>query len=443
MIYSAYIVQTNIIPLGDTPLHPSPHLRKIFHDIFKNTDCFADMRFSFPQEGKKFGALEFAFPSQPFIRDIGQVYFDTRSIRVGRPRTNTARLRLAALLAKKEEFWNPSRSRNEKTVQIENKNRFFGYEHRINDQRLNYLHFQTKPLHIKAIYENRTIADGKLLIHLYPSGFVVIHLAVSIKSGENLNIENISQFTKECYPSRYDGAWTWDSRVAKGKLPDVVKAIKNKISASLFTEAQAQLEDGTWYSTIKLITTLDANSLSPTLTRGQFTSFDLGLYKWKKGGSNEAMIVSRQGLICLLSPFRKRISSTHFLWSIIYLYHFILIKSQVYDSYANYLNRETERLREYRLSPISKFTKEDLRKLFVYDPLIPKYLNALDRFIQPAPPFYRRVYAAISDGTAFNEKRNKMLETVKNWESEVEQWEHPVAAAWNKLISPLRSLLGL
>lgn len=473
MIHTAYIVQTNIIPLGNIPFHSSQQFRKAFHNIFQNTECFSDMRFSFPQtssdsqsqrwqmrprkrvssfrSGKRDDNLEYTFPSQPFLKDIGQVYFDTRSVRVGRPRTNTARIRLAALLAKKEEFWNPYKHKNEKTVQIENKNRFFGHDHSIDDQRLNYLHFQTKPLHIKATIENRTIADGKLLIHLYPSGFIVMHIAVSIKVNEDLHPEKIGEFIKECYPLNYDNTWNWESRIIKGKLPFFIKTIKNRIGASLFADSNALLEDGTWYSAVKLIAKPDANnfaSFSSLFNGEQFTSFNLGSYKKKsretpRETSREIMMVSHKKLICLLSPYRKRITSTHFMWSVLYLYHFVLIKSKVYDLYSDFLSREIERLKEYRLSAVSKFTKEDVLNLFVYDPLIPKYLNALDRFIQPAPPFYRALYASISNATGFNEKRNKILDTIKNWESEVEQWEHPIAAAWSKIIAPLRSLFGL
>ena len=114
----------------------------------------------------------------------------------------------------------------------------------------------------------------------------------------------------------------------------------------------------------------------------------------------------------------------------------------IYDDYIAFLEAEITRLKEFRLSTLRKLAKEDLSRFSVYDRRIPTYLQALDAFIRPASPGYRRIYSLISEGIGFSERRAKLRALVGEWEEEVEKWEHSFVVLWKKLIAPLRSVLG-
>jgi len=91
---------------------------------------------------------------------------------------------------------------------------------------------------------------------------------------------------------------------------------------------------------------------------------------------------------------------------------------------------------------VRKLAREDIHRLSVYRSEVPHYLLALDTHTRSAPPFYRLIYSSISGGIGFDERRKKVKELVREWEEEVEQWEHSLALLWKTVIAPLRSLLG-
>src|SRR4030095_3146342 len=124
----------------------------------------------------------------------------------------------------------------------------------------------------------------------------------------------------------------------------------------------------------------------------------------------------------------------------------VILKNQIYENYAEFFRREIISLKGFRLSVTRKLTKEDAKRLSVYDPKIHVYLYTLDKHIRTVShfkPFYGKVYSVLSNGAGFDIRREKVKELLAEWVHEVELWEHGGVIVWKKVIAPIRTFFGL
>lgn len=453
---SAYVVQTQVISMGDRPFHTVKGLRPIFCSIFNKSNCFTDMPDSILYDR----CHKDESPSRPFIHNLGQICFNTRTacfekvhnqhtfgeFLVGEKKYGvTAEVRSMRELLR--EIFAPGE-------EIVSRKDFFGYDPRLEDQRMNHLYFELrKPLFLKATFYGQTQADGKVFIHFYPSGYIVIHLVISLKQQQNLqSLDSLHQAIRETRPMRTNNRWIWSSRLGTGKLSKIVELIRKNIYQSLYTNFSISNKNNHWHTTLKLITTNDAKSVANRFFKGKYDLYNLGPFEYSehsnysddrntKQSEDEYLLSSKQGVVCGLSPHRSRNFALRFFWRISALHEFVILKSHIYDNYAEFLRSEIANLKDFRLSTLRKFTREDMIQFSVYDPQIPQYFAALDGHIRSVKPFYRRVYSSISSGTGFDERREKVKKLVNKWEAEVEQWEHSLSVLWKKVTFPLRSIL--
>ena len=452
---SAYIVQTQVISMSDRPFLAGKGLRPIFRSIFNNSNCFADMPDSILYDRCHKDELS----SRPFIRNLGQICFNTRSACF---EDVTGQYMFGEFLVGAKKYGVDEGMREllreifAPGEELVSRKDFFGYDPRLEDQRMNHLYFELrKPLFLKATFDGQSQADGKVFIHFYPSGYIVIHLVIALKQQQNLqSLDSLHQAIRETRPMRSNNRWIWSSRLGTGKLSKIVELIRKNIYQSLYTNFSISNKHNHWHSALKLITTYDAKRVANRFFKGKYDLFNLGPFEYRdhsdysddrntKQSEDEYLLSSKQGIVCGLSPHRSRNFALRFFWRISALHEFVILKSHIYDDYAEFLRSEIANLKDFRLSTLRKLTREDISQFSVYDPQIPQYFAALDRHIRFVKPFYRRVYSSISSGTGFDERREKVKKLVNEWEAEVEQWEHSLSVLWKKVISPLRSILRL
>jgi len=410
-----YIVQSQIVGLGILPFDTDKKsIRKPFQTIFSSKDCFSNLE-SLIINARQTSSL----PSQPFIRGLGQICFNTRSARLS---NSFERIYyLPEYLSKSYDY-----SEEEET--------FFGYNNSLEDQRMNQLYFELRrPLFLKTTHEQKVKADGRLFLHIYPAGYIMIHLAIAMKQALSLDDKTIREILLETRPGSTNQKWLWHTKLIDGTLSEVTDLVRSNVLQSIFTKPPVT-EPSHWQSAIKIVSTKKANKLAQ-----QFLKGDYEIFKIK---NSEYIISSRQGIICNFLPTRGRRSALRLFWKIFTIHEFVIFKNYVYETYAEFLRAEILQLRKYRLSNFYKF-KEDLFRLSVFDPLIPKYLFVLDNHIRSAKPFYRAIYSSFSNGESFDKRRNKVKNLVSEWENEVAQWDPSVMIMWKKIVSPLLSLLGL
>jgi hypothetical protein len=432
-INSAYIVHSQVIGLNDQPFPPKEKLRSVWHPLFNNKNCFTDLC-----KLIDFGAYseinnKRIISSIPFICNLGPVLFNTRSVRL--------------VNSFEREWLGQSLCGTDDDDFIEDDERlFFGYDSQLEDQRMNYLCFEIyNPLFLRAKTKDETQVEGKIFLHIYPSGYLVFHVAVALNWRDGRNLKGLHKILKETRPWRKDSNWTWSSKLGSGRLPEIIKIIKNKIQQSFYVDSFTPLQQGTWWSSLKLVSAAEGKHIATELLLpdNKYEIVDMR----GKSTSLKYLYSSRQGLVCIFQPTGtwpeyKRKIALHLFWKILVLTEFVAFKNKLYEDYAKFLRREVNQLKDFRLSLKRKATKEDLFRFSAYDPTIPQFLLALDNHIQSARPFHRFIYSTISTGTGFDERREKVMKLINEWEEEVEQWEPILISLWKKIISPVRSLLA-
>lgn len=425
---SAYIVQTQVIGLGDHPFLQKTGIRPIFHPIFTSKRCFSNMRTSILDTCRPI-----PLPPTPFIQNLGRVCFNPQ--RIPLRSKNEARLYLFGdLLHRSGEG---SDFETALPLQLDRDWWLFGYDSSLEDQRMNHLCFELHPpIELRATVAGKVQAEGKVFVHLYPSGYVVVHLAVVLKHRCLESLASLRRAVLETRPWRSDGTWIWSSKLGTAKLREVIELVQSSILGSVFIDLAGPTRQDRWHFAIRLLTKATASEIVSGFIEGQYEQFNLAR-------SEEYLLSSRQGVICGLSESRSRWRAHSLFWQVFTLYEFVLLKYHIYDSYADFLRSEIGDLRERRLGVTQKLAKEGVLRLSAYDRRIPRYLLTLDTYIRALSPFLRRVYSSLSDGTGFGERRARLLELVEEWEEEVEKWEPIVVMLWKKIVSPLHSLLGL
>lgn len=466
------------IALGEKPFPPVDKFRLVWQDIFKNPKCLTDhhdlvrdawwpaslsdeLKFSisnehlFPIECPSSlrtlvrdrrwashlppnlvrflkGCLPELFASKPFVRNLGALCFNARTTCL----TNQSeRQNLANFLASRgklpERFQPPS---------------IFGYDAKLGDQRMNFVCFEVyKPVNLSASMKDGALAKGKIRVHIYPSGYVILRVEISINHhsfyeeawGEGRQI--LRKLLIETRPWRSNSSIVWCSKFGRGKMTDILEQVKNNLRESILQDSSLRLREGRWQTTLRLFTNYNCRKTAAELLsiKGQYETMDVADH-W---GANKYLLASRQGLACLFGLKQGRKSARNFFLMFSALAEFVAFKQMVYSDYIHFLNEQIIELTDYRLSLKRKLVREDLFRFSVYDSTVHWFLGILDRHINAARPFHRRIYSLISNGTGFDEKRDKVKELAKSWHQEVSQWEPSLAKLWKKVIWPLRSLL--
>ena len=416
--------------------------------MFGSKTCFFDLRkLALPD----FWAIHYKgsssfLPSLPFIRGLGSICINPRSARLNVSSSGARNtivdlvnvdpsqpLEITANPITQDDFYGPLDCYW---------NEFFGYDPTLEDQRMFCLYFElTRPLFLRGSTDSDVRAEGKVFIHIYPSGYIALCLAVALTWQDKRPIFNLHKLIQETRPWRKDTTWTWASVIGRGTLADLTERVKVNLHHSLFIDRSLRWREGQWHTAIKLVSDADAKQCSSELlmTRGECEALDLQNYG---AASLKYLVASRQGLVCVVAPLAKRNTALRLFWKILALYEFVNLKQRIYDDYASFLRNEVGHLRDFRLSLKRKVVKEDVLRFSVYDHKIPLFLSALDNYIKVAAPFHRRIYSAISTGVGFDERRIKVKMLVEEWNEEISKWEHGLLILWKKIISPLRSLLA-
>jgi hypothetical protein len=421
MLRSVYIVQSQIISLGDEPFHSRGTLRKSFRPIFESPVCFQDTRLSiydyYRVNGSPYSMRKregYPVTNAPFLRNMGQVCFNTKQAFY--VETAYDREKLAVLISGKVDYWNPNEDCEEADMKQYKKSSFFGYNPELEDQRMNYLYFELRPPLIIDIQEKeQTVAKGKLFIHFHPIGYVGLHLAVSFKENLLEHPENISRLIKETRPGRKGNTWTWKSKLGAWSLKDLIKIVSAEVSRSVYEDGTVfHVDDRAWSSSVSVVSKDSVEDikaemfLDPPFVLKMNSTIGDDVVK-------EQMLASRQGHLFQYDPLRNRQSVLHSFWRIVHIHEFVLLKNRIYEDYYMKIRQNSSRLTETNLRK-----NEDLvHSASAYDPKIRSFLLELDRIIQGAEPFYRAAYSILGKGLRLDERRGKLTAALKEWEEEL------------------------
>lgn len=436
MLQSIYVVQARVIKISDVPFDFNKNsFRKPFRSIFSDKLCFLNSLNSTIGEWAKFAVPA----SQPFIKNIGSIGFSQKNNRLNNSDSNYLLIRF---LTGHKTFW------DEKDTLFQSLPipTIFGYQPDLEDQRFNHLYYELKsPSKIKAVYQGKEKASGRIFFHLYPSGYLIVLFAFVLSvSDEASSSSDLLKIIKETRPWHTSGVWSWETKQYKGGLYGISEKIKQDLLSSIFINELPFTKSDTWFTGIKLLSEKPSIELAEHILKRSFELMYLDLNSSRSRDKNphkDYLATSKLGMLVVFSTKQDRKVALRLFWKIMSLYEFVILKSVIYRDYADLLKKETVKLKEYRLSISQKLTYEELYKLSVFEPTIPRYLYTLDEHIQSASPFHRKIYSVLSTGAQFDDLRSSLKEILSSWETEVEKWEPSFAAIWKRIISPIKSLV--
>lgn len=454
-----YIEHNAVIALNERPLGENIKIRAPLNKIFNHERTFEEHRMNFlglnlnyrkPQliQYGDFPPIMmprfvYSNPSHPFIKNLGPIVFNSNSLKLissGCCTRNT----IIELLAGRRSFNEPN-AKKESIEEIayydvddgdETKPIFFGYNPWLEDQRHNHLFYETaKSLKIKHHVNNKCIASGKIKVHIYPFGYIVLKFSLNINY--NLLSEDINTVLKETRLTNSKSTWLWKSKFGDLPLAEILKNVKFSILDTLYEQDDRPSLKEHIFSSIKYTEHFGSEI---NLLKGDMESFVLFDNDWNE--TSEYFYINPQSLIYQFSNKRKFKSSLIIFEKLNYIYEYAFLKKLITNDLNKYLKNKILDLKEYRFSLSKKLIEEDIYIFSEYEAEIPRFVKNYFEHISNAPPFHRKIYSLIEKGINLDYEKNKLNNTLKDWEQEVEKWDNPLKALWNKILSPLKGLLG-
>lgn len=406
-INSLYVTQSAVISLSDIPLEVNENIRKAFEPIFKNKNCFTDV-------GVNLNILECddTHSNAPFISNMGQLRFNERSVNFF--------------------FHNyfdqdyEAFEENREYMEIE-EYKVFGCNKDLKDQRMNFLYFELdKPFKILAQYGGKTVASGKIFLHVYPSGYMVVHLAIYSRGISGIDVKTEKDILELIHETKpwIDGKWKWKSKFGCHTLKETVKQVFQNISISLFSEGNDNIRIPEWKAGVAISTDLDNERICRAImgTKEDVPSFvELGRNRYSE--QPLGILVARNRIHYYFADCgRARSSILHAFWKINQINEFLLYKNKVYSDYLNYIQKDRDKMRDLILNKKYRFDLANIVGKDFYNDTFISYTRTLDEYVKALGSRYRAIYALFSKIDGFDDKRAKLKQALADWEEDIKEW---------------------
>ena len=419
---SVYIVRTRNFGLFTAPLLLESSVRSLYSLVLGNPKCYSD--FYVPVHDSD-GALR-KLPPLPYIHGIGELGLRIHGQRIGAERLETT----GAFNRISQQKGDSTRCTLDQILFSDcswhTTRQVFGYNPLLEDERLNFLPFQLiKPLKLRATQDGVDMATASLYIHLFPLGYVELVVAISLGSPCMRDEGSLAAALAETKPWLHPSSWTWKARIGSGQLADILdKAIYN-IQYSIFEDKTSVISDANWWSVIRAAPGNEVifRTIAPHPWSQKQVEMDLRPKDVPNVADHEQKLLLGDGATHLvLDSSRRSVTSLRAVWDIHRVLEFAHMKRRIYQDIGALLVEQTSDLRHHRLDKLTKLGHEKLMCFTVYDPSMNRLQLALDSHILSAKPFYRKVYAHISDRIGLNEERKRCLRAFEEWIEEVGKW---------------------
>lgn len=405
-IESLYITQTAIIGLSDVPLEAKDNIRSAFNSIFRNQKCFTDAGINITD-----AKTEEELANLPFISNLGQLCIYEKPIE------------FFVTYPDYEELWDYS---------------FFGYDKGLKDERMNFLCFGlNRPFKMLAQYGGRTVASGKIFLHIYPTGYIVVHLAVYRRDVQTVEIKTEKDILDLIHETKpwLDGKWKWKSRFGCYSLRETFEHVFQNISLSLFAEGKMALRNLEWKAGVSMKADLYDEKISRAIMSGEATNRFVELRPNWSDIPGGILVAKKRIHYYFARCVRERDSVLHSFWKINHICEFVLYKNRVYSDYLKYIQKDRNEMRELNLNKEYKFKPAKIFGKDFYKSTFFQYTQILDGYVTVLGAKYRAMYSLFSDVDGFDDRRTKLIKALDDWEKDI--------VAWNSKDTGFKKLLSL
>jgi len=449
---SVYVVHSRCISLGGHSFLPEELINPAFRYIFNSSGCFTDF---FARKRNK--------TPDPFIPRLGAIGMGPAAERMVSPFNNffESLEQLEILFSDQPYSWFELFDNQEEFERWKAKKSGLGFVPGLQDQRMQFIFFELlNPLRLVGYHQEQVVAKAKLFIHIYPAGYIISHLAISLTDRALRDPNLSSDILKELRPWRKNLTWVWSSRLGNLSLKETIDDVDLLVTKAILTNRTTIYTNQNWRTSIKvdLSHTKDQyeewsdapfryewEMLSKKLANEWLNirnNEDLKPFLFNYKASIKEILHTNQGTFFIVDKDAKRRLALRLFWSIQFLQEIVLLKEQIYKDYIDTFQTELIRLKELRLSIKKRIDEQSIFEISVFDEDIARHLWVLDKIIQQVSGLYRSLYSYLSDNTELDVRRIRAAELLNEWEEEVAQYDPFIFAIWKKVIAPLRAILG-
>lgn len=452
------IVQSQFVSLCTYPFHLPGQLRKSFKAIFENKQCFSknpDWVFEKREQRKsRFDSNIKSFTSAPFIKNIGQICFNVRSVNY-RPSKNSD-LRVCG---------------NEWRAMLQNqpgyvrkKNTFlYDFDRSLDDERMNCLYFEMRPSFCISGYLGGHKTYGRVFLHIYPSGYLYIQFVFSVSqnlvrepfdsTGEK-TAKLFKYIVDDSLPTSKNNNKLWKCKLGELSLYEIKNHILDYLSQSLYKENSPEINsDDEWEfslladtSTRKILSKIENSFFEKVFYKECQSKFLLHRKYYTYGKQNhwhcyEGVIEDRfysiQGAHVYIPSNDSKIC-LHMFWKCMAINEFVLYRDKIAEDYIRFLSDTIEKLREARLQKSKFFAKCMERIKDTFDSNVSSFIDFLDYRIKKTTPFYRALYSHLSFNSRLEKRRVQLLKLKDAWIKEIDANKNS-----KDIVDHIMDLLGL
>ena len=308
----------------------------------------------------------------------------------------------------------------------------FGFDEEQKDSRMHYLYLRLlRPLGLVATENGIRVASGYVDVRLHPCGY--FELLIRVHVADQKTTSSSRQAVLETRPWRTDGRWKWRSRLANGKLADIVDGLFSQVHRSV-GPALYPRQVGAWSSLLAAASPESQADRTAEELIGASTSvfhfegsppaelfYGVDDRATRIGGHLCAATVhtGAEGLLLIYPQGDWRSAGRHFR-RLATIAGFLTFKFAVYADYQRWLKAELVRLRSLRFSgDAGRLLSSERAAMIAFQETGPCHLATLDRLILLNSPRTRALYSFVSHHMKFSDVRKKLNETVEQWEDVV------------------------
>jgi hypothetical protein len=414
-----------MIDLCNLPFHSLDNLRPAFHTIFNSKKCFAEMG-KFICDGEEYSnILDYdtkEFPAglskAPFISNMGHIGFHTKS----------------AYTIRRRDFRD-----------YENDEDIFGYFSDLEDQRMNFLYFELCPPIKFKVYnsEKQLIAKGKVFVHIYPSGYLYLHIAASyLFCSHILSEADLEHIMKEFSPLVTNTGLTFHSKFGALSLPELCKELYKNLFLSLYTQQEIMNPPNpNWIASALVISDICETDLIDFFQLNHYSS-TTEIFKrkfklrddWHSNITTDYIYCKKKMNFYFSNINRDAI--LHTFWKFLHLVEFVNYKKKIYEVYKNFFKNEALHIQNLRLNSEKLFYFENMFGKDFYESDILLHLLVLDKMVTTLGATERALYSFLSQNYGLDKSREHLLNHQTEWICQVEKWKgkQPIMVKLLKLL---------
>lgn len=432
-VKSMYLVQTKVIPLSYTPFQDGSFFSKEYRRITKPSFLFNNSNCIRHRDNRPYGKV-------PFIPFLGRLIINTRQFYYYKPSYTHND-------SKRDEFFAYTKEAKAK--------QFFsitGFNNSLVEQRLGTVYYELeKPIFIKAIIDKIGVT-GKVFLHLYPSGHLIIHIAFSCSPiNSDDQCKNIIEHTKP-WKNNTTVLWSCPSQKVTGSLSQILQKIYERIAVFVYksnyrafflTSEKEQkwsltnnmmIEDEAWFDTNDILVD---NGIIPN----NHELFDANHGFFRFGDEcDDCFSITENGCIYLAKSERNRKKSLKAFWKIMHLIEVAHYCKTNLNQYNVFFEQETISIntrlyqRRYAWIPRSIFERTH------YDKKIPAHIFQLKYFYYDLSPFYQKIWCLLIKEFKIDKIQEKIDSKSPKWIERVDMFHNKATSA--KVLSSILPQIG-